>query len=113
SGPGTSALDWALLTAGFVVAESVVVHITVGRQAHSFAFSEVPFVVGLLFFPATHLITARLAGTAVALLLLRRQALVKVVFNLAQYWLGAVIGISVWQGLKGAGSSGTESLAAV
>jgi diguanylate cyclase (GGDEF)-like protein len=89
------------LTVGFAAAEGCVTHLTVGRQAHSFAFSEIPFVVGLFYFSPVHLVAARLIGTAIALTVVRRQAPMKVAFNLAQYALGSVVAVAVWHAMAG------------
>jgi diguanylate cyclase (GGDEF)-like protein len=88
---------WLALAAGFAMTEACVLHLTIGRQAHSFAFAEIPLVVGLLYLPAHELLSARLVGTTVALLVFRRLPLMKVAFNLAQYALGVVVALSVWR----------------
>jgi diguanylate cyclase (GGDEF)-like protein len=98
--PGAVAL--LALVLGFAAAEACVAHLTVGRQAHSFAFSEIPFIVGLFYFSPAHLVAARLLGTAIALIVVRRQALMKVCFNLAQYALGSLVAVATWQLLAGA-----------
>jgi diguanylate cyclase (GGDEF)-like protein len=89
------------LIVGFLVAESCVAHLTVGRQAHSFAFSEIPFVVGLFYFSPTHVVAARLLGTALALGFVRRQPPVKLAFNLAQYAVGSLAAAATWQTVAG------------
>jgi len=99
SAPG---LPWLLLVPAFVVAEVCVVHLTVKREAISFAFAEVPFVLGLFLVQPGQLIAARVAGAALALVWHRRQSLVKLAFNLAQYWLGAAAGVAVWHAVAGA-----------
>ena len=45
AGGRTSVAGVAILVAAFVFAELCVVHATVGRDAHSFAFAEIPFVL--------------------------------------------------------------------
>jgi diguanylate cyclase (GGDEF)-like protein len=93
----TGLLFWSALALGFFIAEASVVHVTIGRQAHSFAFSEVPLVLGLFFCSPTALIVVRLVGTSLSLFLVRRQSPVKASFNLAQYWLGAAVAVGIWQ----------------
>jgi diguanylate cyclase (GGDEF)-like protein len=100
------------LILGFAVAEGCVTHLSVGRQAHSFAFSEIPFVVGLFSFSPAHLVAARLIGTAIALTAVRRQATMKVAFNLAQYALGSVVAVATWQVVAGAHPSPARAGAA-
>jgi diguanylate cyclase (GGDEF)-like protein len=100
------------LVAAFIAAEGCVTHLTVGRQAHSFAFSEIPFVVGLFYFSPLHLVTARLIGTAIALTVVRRQAPMKVGFNLAQYALGSVVAVGVWHVIGGYSAGASRAGAA-
>jgi diguanylate cyclase (GGDEF)-like protein len=100
------------LIVGFAVAEGRVTHLTVGRQAHSFAFSEIPFVVGLFYFSPVHLVAARLIGTAIALTAVRRQAPMKVGFNLAQYALGSVVAVAVWHAMAGTAAAPARAGAA-
>jgi diguanylate cyclase (GGDEF)-like protein len=100
------------LVLGFATTEACVTHLNVGRQAHSFAFSEIPFIVGLFYFSPAQLIAARLIGTALALVVVRRQAPVKLGFNLAQYALGSLVAIAVWAGIAGTSPDPARSAAA-
>jgi diguanylate cyclase (GGDEF)-like protein len=101
---GRSHLPWLALVAVFAVAEIVVVHVTIGREAQTFGFSEVPFVVGLFLASPDHVVTARIVGGALALLWHRRQTAVKIAFNLAQWWLGGATAAYAWVTLAGTGS---------
>lgn len=83
-------IPWWLLTAMFLGAEVFIVHLQFRRDAHSFALSEIPLVAGLFFVSPGVLITAQLLGAAIALLR-RRQSLLKLTFNLANFMLNAVI----------------------
>ncbi|MCA1840007.1 MAG: GAF domain-containing protein [Actinobacteria bacterium] len=83
-------IPWWLLTAMFLGAEVFIVHLQFRRDAHSFALSEIPLVAGLFFVSPSVLITAQLVGAAIALLR-RRQSLLKLTFNLANFMLNAVI----------------------
>ncbi|MDQ3877917.1 MAG: ATP-binding protein [Actinomycetota bacterium] len=83
-------IPWWLLTAMFLGAEVFIVHLQFRRDAHSFALSEIPLVAGLFFVSPGILITAQLVGAAIALLR-RRQSLLKLTFNLANFMLNAVI----------------------
>src|SRR3954449_7901163 len=73
-------LPWIALAVGFAVADSIVVHINIGRHAHSFSFADVPLAIGLLLAPHTSLLSSRLVGGAVLLLVARRQPLTKLAF---------------------------------
>ncbi|MDT7570549.1 MAG: hypothetical protein QOE05_723 [Actinomycetota bacterium] len=96
---------WLALAALFALAESAVVHVTIGREAHTISFSELPFVLGLFLLPPDAVVTARVLGGAVALFWPRRQPVVKAAFNVAHWWLGAIVAVLVWNLLK---SSGTD-----
>ncbi|MDQ3878898.1 MAG: GGDEF-domain containing protein, partial [Actinomycetota bacterium] len=74
----------------FLGAEVFIVHLQFRRDAHSFALSEIPLVAGLFFVSPGVLITAQLLGAAIALVR-RRQSLLKLTFNLANFMLNAVI----------------------
>jgi diguanylate cyclase (GGDEF)-like protein len=99
-----SALIGLALVAMFVVAETAVVHITIGRDAHTFGFAEVPFVIGLFVAAPGTVVTARIIGGALALFWHRRQTAVKIAFNVAQWWLGGAAAATAWLLLVGTGS---------
>lgn len=75
----------ALLTLLFALSELMVVHLQVGRSAHTLSVVEVTFVVAL--FNASPLVglTAHVVGCAVILIGHRRQRFTKVFFNLAMF----------------------------
>ena len=95
-GGGSLPGPWAILIALFAVAEVAVVHLTIGRDAQSFAFAEVPFVLGLFLAPPETVVVARVIGGAIALFWHRRQTPLKLAFNMAQWWLGASAAVVVW-----------------
>ncbi len=85
---------WAIATA-FAVAERCVVHLHFRRSAHSFSLAEIPLVFGLMFCSAEGVVLGCLLGSAVSLLLVRRQPAIKLVFNLAQFALATSIAVVV------------------
>ncbi len=87
---------WLGIALAFAVTEAYVVHINIGRHAHSFSFTEVVTVVGLLLLSPGPLLAARLGGGALALLLVRRQPPMKFALNLAQLALGMTLGMTAW-----------------
>ena len=97
----SSPVTWLVLLTTFVVAEVCVVHLTVGREGHSFAFAEIPFVCGLFLAAPEVVIATRILGGALALIWHRRQTLVKLAFNLAQWFTGAVAALLVWHVVVG------------
>jgi len=99
------AIPWWLLAGIFFLTEAKVVHLHIGRSAHSFSMSEIPLVYGLFFFRPAEFIVARLIGSALALVISRRQRSVKLGFNLAQFLLCSVVAVGVVQLLVGARST--------
>ena len=84
-----------LLAAGFYLAEAKVIHLHIGRSAHSFSMSELPLVAGLFLISPPMFILARLVGSALALFFNRRQRSVKLAFNLAQFSLASVVSVAI------------------
>ena len=76
-------LPWAVLASLFCAAEAWRVYVHVRRNAISFSLSELPLVLGLYFASPATLVSARMAGGVVALMMIRRYSPIKVAFNLA------------------------------
>jgi diguanylate cyclase (GGDEF)-like protein len=87
--PGSALVSWPLLAAGFALAELGVVQLTLRREAHTFALTELPLVLGLMFASFGVLVVSGLAGTAVALVLRRRRPDGRVALKLPLFVLGA------------------------
>src|SRR4051812_2933365 len=87
---------WLVLIAAFAVSDLVVVHVNIGRHAHTFTSSDIPLAAGLLLLPGVSLLTSRLIGGFVALGLVRRQQPVKLAFNLAQWAAGIAGALALW-----------------
>ena len=90
-------VPWWALAVGFYLAEVAVVHIRFGEDAHSFSMSEIPLVLGLFLVAPIELIAAHVVGVAAALIINRRQPLVKLAFNLAQFAFQAGIAVLVFR----------------
>jgi len=104
-------VTWWMLALGFLVAEIAVVRIEVRRQVHTFSFTELPLVLGLLFAAPLHLVAAELLGATAALLVARRQRGLRLAFNAAQFVLTTCVVVTVFQlGLDALGA-GAESWA--
>ena len=97
-------IPFVVLVGLFSVTEIAVVHVTIGRDAHTVAFSEVPFVLGLFLLDVGPVVEARVLGVALALFWHRRLPVIKLAFNIAQAWLSALVGVAVWTVLAGAGT---------
>ncbi len=97
----TYRVPWLIMVAGFFVAESAVIHLQFRRDAHSFSMNEVPLIVGLFFLNPLELISAQFCGYLAALVIVRRQAPVKLAFNLGQFSVQAVVAILVFRAVVG------------
>ena len=97
-------VPWWLLAGLFYLTEAKVVHLHIGRSAHSFSMSEIPVVYGIFFFRPAEYIVARLIGAGLALVISRGQRSVKLGFNLAQFLLCSVVTVGVVQLLVGVGA---------
>ncbi len=88
-------IPWWLVLLLFYIAEAKVIHLHIGRSAHSFSMSELPLVVGLVLVAPVEFIFARMVGSALALVINRRQRSVKLFFNLAQFGLCSVTSVAI------------------
>ena len=89
------AIPWLFLAGLFYVAEAKVIHLHIGRSAHSFSMSEIPVVIGLCCFSPVAFIMARLIGSGLALVVGRHQRSVKLAFNLALFGLCSVVSVAI------------------
>ncbi|HEY3073083.1 MAG TPA: EAL domain-containing protein [Candidatus Limnocylindrales bacterium] len=89
-------VPWPVLAVAFFLAESKVIVVAFRQETHSFSLSELPAVVGLFFVDPPSYVVAMVAGTLVGLLL-ARQPVIKILFNICQYLLGAIVLIAVFR----------------
>lgn len=94
--PGVGLLSLAV---AFGLAEALPVHFEHRREAVSITLTTVPLVVGLFAVSPVELIVAHLAGAAVVLSLNRRQRLLKLVTNLASFWIQILVAVAVFRTL--------------
>jgi diguanylate cyclase (GGDEF)-like protein len=99
SAPTQLQVPWWVLVLVFLAAEAKVVHLHFRSEAHSLSLSEAGLVFGLFFASPLGLITAQLAGAALALLAFRRQRPLKVAFNLAQFALSSCVALLIFRAL--------------
>jgi diguanylate cyclase (GGDEF)-like protein len=76
-------LPWWLLLAVVVGCEVIALHIQVRREAHAISLNELAVVVGLFFATPEAYLIARTLGSLVVSIAWRRQAPVKVMFNVS------------------------------
>ena len=94
-------VSWLFLAAGYAASELTVVHIEFRRDAHSVSLNEIPLVLGLAFVSPGHLLLAHLIGAGIILVLVRRQAVLKLVFNLSHFALEDCVAILVFHAVAG------------
>jgi signal transduction histidine kinase len=90
-------VPWIALAVSFGVSEVFVIHVRFREDAHSFSLSEVPLVVGLAFASPWVLVTSQAVGVGVALLVHRRQAPVRIGFNMGQRAFTSIVALFVFQ----------------
>ena len=75
----------ALVAVLYLLAERFPVHLRVRRETHTFSVTEIPLVVGLFFMTPLAIVLAQALGAGVALVVHRRQRVMKLAFNLANF----------------------------
>jgi diguanylate cyclase (GGDEF)-like protein len=106
------ALGSSFLLAGgaFALAEAVVLHVELGKNAHTVSLAELALTVSLFFLPAAQLPLARLVGGGAVLVLVRRQRPLKAAFNVALWVLDVAVATLVFERLGGGLHTGTVHL---
>jgi diguanylate cyclase (GGDEF)-like protein len=94
-------ISWLFLAAGYAASELTVVHIEFRRDAHSVSLNEIPLVLGLAFVSPSHLLIAHLLGAGIVLVFVRRQAVLKLVFNLSHFALEDCVALLVFHAVAG------------
>ncbi len=94
---------WALAI-GFAVAEHLVVHVHFRRSSHSMSLGEIPLVFALLFSGGWTVVIAYTVGRACALVVLRLPA-VRLMFNAAQFALGACLAETTFHAISAGASA--------
>jgi hypothetical protein len=92
---GRPHVPWWTLALAFAIAERFVVHIHFRRGSHSFSLGDIPLAFGLVFVSGPGVVLGCILGSAVMLVVSRRQSPIKFIFNLAQFALGASIAVLV------------------
>jgi diguanylate cyclase (GGDEF)-like protein len=98
-------LTWWTLALAFYLAEVFVVHLHFRKQAHTLSLTEIGLTFGLLLAAPAALLVGQLVGTVFALVVNRRQPLVKLVFNIAELPLCSGIALLTFRSLVAPGDS--------
>ena len=86
---------WVLVVM-FALAEILVVHVEFRGNAYSFSLSELPLVIALFTAAPTDLVVGHLLGSALALVVHRRQSPLKLAFNLSHFVLESCLALVVF-----------------
>jgi diguanylate cyclase (GGDEF)-like protein len=86
-------LPWVLWAAAFAVSEVLIVHVQWKRESHTFSLSDLVLAAGLALAAPGQLVLAQVVGTAVVLVLYRRQRGLKLAFNTAQFALTSCMAV--------------------
>jgi signal transduction histidine kinase len=97
-------LPWWVLAILFGVAETTVIHVQIRHDSHTLSLTEFPIVLGLALAAPVGLIAGRLVGSAIALVLGRRQPPVKLAFNLGLFYLETTTALVVYRSILGSGA---------
>ena len=89
---------------GFVIAEPLVFNIEARNEAVSFSPTDIPLAIGMLLLSPLSLVAARIVGSAILLVVWRRQPLFKFTLNLTAFIAETLIAIAVFRSLQDVGA---------
>ncbi len=92
---------FAVICVFWVVADLVPVALHYRGNTYDFVLEEVPLLIGLVFLSPNLLVLSAVCAVAFTFTVLRRQALMKVVFNVASARLGTALAATVYRELLG------------
>jgi len=95
--PSKFGLTFLLFMVAFAFTEVVVLHVELGKNAHSVSLAELTLTIAFFFLPASQLPVARVIGGAAALWLVRKQRPLKLAFNSAIWILDAAVATLVFR----------------
>jgi diguanylate cyclase (GGDEF)-like protein len=90
-------VPWWGVALVFYLAESYVVHVHFRREAHTLSLNEIALVAGLFLLSPGSLLLAQVVGGGAALVFHRRQRLVKLAFNIAQFTVTTAVALLVFR----------------
>jgi len=88
---------WWALAAAFVLTELFIINIDVQRDAHTVSLGEIPFILGLAMASPMALLVGRIVGSTLVLLVHRRQAVHKIIFNLGIFFLDTAVAVTAYR----------------
>ena len=97
-------VPWWGFVPAFMATQAMMFHLEIRDEAHSFSVSELPLVIGFFFAAPWAVVVGRLLGEALYLVFIRRQAMLKLAFNLAVFAAETGVAVLVFRALgDGAG----------
>lgn len=96
-------IPWWGMALVFYTAERLVLHLRFRQDAHSFSMSEIPLVIGLFFASPLQLVVGQAVGNTVVLTFHRRQPMVKLGFNLAQFAIQSTVAVATFRAVVSLG----------
>ncbi len=97
---GHPQLSWWVLAVLYFIPEAFPVHLSVGKETHSFSLSEVPLLLGLFLATPGDLLLGQAVGAGIALVVGRHNSVKKLTFNLASFAFSTSVAIVVFQFLS-------------
>jgi diguanylate cyclase (GGDEF)-like protein len=94
-------LHWIILAGAFLLTESFTVDLDVRRQAQSLTFTEAPLMLGLVLAAPIDLVVVRIGVGVVTLVLIRRSAPVKVLFNAGMFAVQVALALFIFHAVLG------------
>lgn len=94
-------IPWWILAPGFALAEVAVAHLQLRKEVVSASLVEIPMILGLFFSTPGELTLALMLGVTFAFVVVRKQPLVKMSFNLTKYLLEVGLAIAVFHFIVG------------
>ena len=94
-------LPWPLLVLLFVAVEASVLHVQVRREAQTISMSEIPLVLGLFLADPAVVVLTRVVGSGLVYVFYRRQAPLKVAFNLSLAFAEVSLALAVFHAVSG------------
>ena len=85
----------------FLFSEWFPVHLRVRRETHTFSLTEIPLLIGLFFLSPLTIVLAQALGAGVALVVRRRQSVMRLAFNLANFAWSTTCAAGVFHALLG------------
>ena len=92
-------IPWWAFAPAIMAAEGLMFHIERKTETHSFNLSEIPLVIGFFFASPWAVIAGRLLGQLAYRLVVRRQAPLKILFNISSFWAETAVAMFIFRGL--------------